>query len=325
MPERPIFVVGCPRSGTTLLSTMLHAHPRIAIPPETRFLLPAYHDRHQYGDLRDRDNRYELGRRMTRKGAKFRDLGLRRRDVVAKIVAGPPTFGSAAGTVWREFAHSRGKSRWGEKRPTYWREMDVVLRLFPDAQIVHLVRDGRSCIASLKQVEWWGRDMLGTMTTWTLADRLLREIGQQVPAGSYHYLRYEDLLADPSAELGSLCDFLGEAFDPAMLDRAAAAADIVPSRKTWHDRVHGDLDASRIEAWRTGLTDDELGLFERVAASGLEANGYALSGAGSRPGRLAVADYHRVHALRRANIVAGRARDAVARTRDRTPLADLGE
>jgi hypothetical protein len=49
--NRPIFLVGCPRSGTTLLSVLLHAHPRIAMPPETRFLLPAYRRRAEYGDL----------------------------------------------------------------------------------------------------------------------------------------------------------------------------------------------------------------------------------------------------------------------------------
>jgi hypothetical protein len=49
--ERPIFVVGCPRSGTTLLQLMLHSHPRIAIPPETRFMLDIYERRLEFGDL----------------------------------------------------------------------------------------------------------------------------------------------------------------------------------------------------------------------------------------------------------------------------------
>ena len=41
--DRPIFVVGCPRSGTTLFRVMLHAHPRIALPPENEYVMPAYH------------------------------------------------------------------------------------------------------------------------------------------------------------------------------------------------------------------------------------------------------------------------------------------
>lgn len=308
-----------------MLSTMLHSHPRIAIPPETRFLLPVYHDRAEYGDLREDENRFVLARRMTRKSAKFRDLGLQRSDVVERVVAGPPTIGSAAGIIWREFARSRGKARWGEKRPAYWREMDVVMRLFPDAQIIHLVRDGRACVASLKQVDWWGRDSLGSITTWTLADQQLRALGKNLPSDSYHYVRYEDLLADPAGRLQALCAFLGEDFDPAMLERGAAAADIVPSRKTWHSRVHGDLDSTRIEAWRTALTPEEVGLFETVAARSMRANGYVPSGAGTKPSRLAIANYAKQYAQRRANITTVRARDAVKRGRERVPLADLGD
>ncbi|SHG53276.1 Sulfotransferase family protein [Jatrophihabitans endophyticus] len=324
MSDRPIFIVGCPRSGTTLLSTMLHAHPRIAIPPETRFLLPAYHDRAEFGDLTERANRRRLAKRITGKGSKFRDLGLDKKRTIKRIVNGPPTLGSAAGIVWREFARSRGKVRWGEKRPAYWREMDVVLRLFPDAQIVHLVRDGRACVSSLNQVEWWGRGSLGSMTTWALADQQLRRLGRRLPDGAYHYLRYEDLLADPVTQLSAVCGFLGEDFDEAMLDRTRSAADIVPTRKTWHDRVRGQLDPTRIEAWRTALTPQEIGLFEYVAGRALRANGYEPSGIGERPSPLAVARYTQQYVARRVAITKRRADDAVQRRREQVPLADLG-
>jgi hypothetical protein len=58
--ERPIFVMGCPRSGTTLLQLMLHRHSRIAIPPENRFVLAGYLGRREFGDLRLVANRARL-------------------------------------------------------------------------------------------------------------------------------------------------------------------------------------------------------------------------------------------------------------------------
>jgi hypothetical protein len=322
--DRPIFLVGCPRSGTTLLSAILHAHPRIAMPPETRFLLPAYRARLEFGDLADRANRRRLAKRMTGKGTKFRDLGLERATVIRRIVAGPPTVGSAAGTIWREFAHSRGKARWGEKRPAYWRDMDVILRLFPDAQVIHLVRDGRACVASLKNVPWWESGAIGGMAAWTLADRELRRTGQRLPADSYHRLRYEDLLAEPRRELVALCDFLGEPFAEAMLDHAAAAQDIVPDRKSWHVRTKGDLDLARIEAWRTALDLRELGLFEAVAGRAMQANGYELSGAGVRPTALDIARYHRARSYSATLMYKARLRDAWLRRRHPQPLDDRG-
>ncbi|MFF2519270.1 sulfotransferase family protein, partial [Streptomyces sp. NPDC058086] len=102
-PTRPVFVLGCPRSGTTLLQLMLHAHPRIALPPETRFVLPAlpaYEGRLAFGDLAERDNRAGLARWITgRKETRLHELGLDAGRVAERITDGPPTLGSALGPV----------------------------------------------------------------------------------------------------------------------------------------------------------------------------------------------------------------------------------
>jgi hypothetical protein len=323
-PDRPIFLVGCPRSGTTLLSVMMHAHPRIAMPPETRFLLPLYRERASFGDLTLEANRRKVAGRITGKGTKFEDLGLDRKAVMDRIVAAPPTIGSAAGTVWREFARSRGKVRWGEKRPSYWRDVDAILRMFPDAQIIHLVRDGRACVASLKHVHWWDTGIFGAMASWTMADTVLRRVQRRLPADTYHRLRYEDLLADPRTELAALCAFLGENFDEAMLDHSAAAHDIVPRRKSWHDRTRGQLDQARIEAWRTALDPEEIGLFETVARRPLRRNGYERSGAGSRPSGADLRGYYREWTRRAGVLSKERLTDARLRRAYRQPMADRG-
>ncbi|KUM89565.1 MULTISPECIES: sulfotransferase [Streptomyces] len=82
-PVRPVFVLGCPRSGTTLLQLTPHAPPGIALPPETRF--------------------HELGP----------DAGL----VAERVEGGPPTLGSALGISLGAYAERHGKVRWGDKRP----------------------------------------------------------------------------------------------------------------------------------------------------------------------------------------------------------------
>jgi sulfotransferase family protein len=318
---RPIFLIGCPRSGTTLLTTMLHAHPRIAMPPETRFVMPIYFDRAQFGDLRDDANRRALAEKLTGKGTKFRDLGLNRKRTIEAIVAAPPTLGSAMGTIWKEFARARGKARWGEKRPAYWQDLDVVQRLFPDAQFVHLVRDGRACVASLKRVDWWPHGVRGAVATWVLANRVLDRLGRTVASHSYHYLRYEDLLADPRGELTALCHFLDEPFDQAMLDYASAAGDIVPKRKSWHDLTHGALDASRVDAWRTSLTPEEIGLVELVGRNTMRRHGYEVSGIGRRPPAAATAACVAELQKRVLGSYRRRTLDAIQRRRDPNPLA----
>src|SRR5260221_7392552 len=96
----PIFILGCPSSGTTLLQLMLHAHPRIAVPPETRFVLTSYEARNTFGDLRREPNRMALANSIVReRQTLFYDLDLDADEVFAEIMAGPPTHGGAAG-VW---------------------------------------------------------------------------------------------------------------------------------------------------------------------------------------------------------------------------------
>src|SRR3954449_13086883 len=168
--HRPIFILGCPRSGGTLLRHMLRAHPRIAIPPETRLLLDAYEHRGAYGDLRRPANRQALAEGIVAgAGTRFPALGLAPRSVADEIIAGPPTLGSALEITLRAYARRQGKPRWGDKRPGYVQHIDALLRMFPDAQIVHLVRDGRDCVASLKRTPWWRMGVYHAIATWTQA------------------------------------------------------------------------------------------------------------------------------------------------------------
>src|SRR5260370_32709894 len=217
--DRPIFVIGCPRSGTTLLQLMLHAHPRIAMPPETRFVLTSYEARNSFGDLREEPNRRALADSIVReRHTLFYDLGLDADEVFEKIVEGPPTLGSAIGIVFRGYARRFDKPRWGDKRPGYYQYIPALLRMFPDAQIVHLIRDGRDCVASLLTMPWFKQDIYAAICSWTEAIDSGRRAARELSAGNYCEVRYEDLVADPAGRLAALCEFLGEDYHPAMTE-----------------------------------------------------------------------------------------------------------
>lgn len=312
--ERPIIVLGCPRSGTTLLQLMLHAHPRIAIPPETRFLMAAYDERHRFGDLAAAENRRALARWIVeRKKTRFADLGLDGDQVTEQIVAGPPTLGSALGIVLRAYAARFGKPRWGDKRPGYFQRIPVLLRLFPEAQIVHLIRDGRDCVASLKEMDWYKHDIYHAIATWVEAIDVDEHAARSLPPGCYHRVYYERLIRDPAGELAALCAFLGEEFDPAMCDPAAVAAVALPPRKTWHARARGAVSTARSGTWRERLAPPEIALCEAAAGERLRRHGYEL-GPAPRPPVADYARYLRVAAHRR---LAAYKRDMVDMLRSR--------
>lgn len=279
-PTRPLFIVGCARSGTTLLQLMLHAHPRIAIPPETRFLVELYDRRLEFGDPRDPATRAAIADEIV-SGHRFSRLGIEPETVRQRIVASPPTLGSMFAVVFEVFAARFGATRWGDKRPNYIRRLPVLLKLFPDAQIIHIVRDGRACVASLKRMPWWQHGVPAAAEKWVDAMQKADDARRGLRADQYHELRYEDLIADPERVLRHLCAFIDEDFEGSMLS-PQEVADIIPDRRRWHRMTHQPITDRAVQRWEDDLTSGEVQLVEASAGRYLRRWGYELS-EGVRP------------------------------------------
>ncbi|WP_026402269.1 sulfotransferase family protein [Actinomadura rifamycini] len=321
--HRPIFIVGCPRSGTTLLQQMLHCHRRIALPSETRFVHTAYDARHDFGDLEREENRRALGAWIAKGSTtKFKALGLDPDATVEEIAAAPPTLGSAVATVFRAYAREHGKPRWGDKRPSYIRRVGALRRMFPDAQFVHLVRDGRDAVSSLLRMPWYDGDLFSATLTWRDAVDIGRRLGARLGPGSFYEFRYEDLVEAPERELERLCAFLGEEYDPAMAEPQHHARRTVPQERRWHLRTHEAPNRAVVGAWARRLEDWEADLVEHVLAARLQRHGYGLSGR-SRPAAAHIARFHRQAAYRWRSRRTTAAREAVLRAREPNPVVSL--
>ena len=286
-PDRPIFVVACPRSGTTLLQVMLHAHPRISIPPENRFFLETYKGRKKFGDLRKPAKRAALAKSIT-KQKRYSDMKVPPDVLKQKIVEGPPTVGSALGIVLREYAALFGKPRWGDKRPLYLNYIPTLLTLFPDAQIINIVRDGRDCVASLKRMPWWKTGSISAISRWVQSMNMGRRARKACRPDQYYEFRYEDLVADPRTELEKLCAFLGEEFHEDMLEPSRVAGEAVPERKSHHARTHEQVSTASVGQWAEKLEKWEIAVIETLGRRHFKYYGYPLSDAGRPPaGKLA--------------------------------------
>jgi Sulfotransferase family len=318
--DRPIIVLGCPRSGTTLLQVMLHSHPRIAIPPETRFLLPAYRNRLRFRSLEAPANRRALGRFIARtRGNRFGDLGLERRKTIRQIVKGPPTLGSALGIVFRGYAERFDRPRWGDKRPAYHHYIEAIMRLFPDAQIVHIVRDPRDCVASITRMPWWDRDSYHAVSAWAQSIDHTDEAARKWP-GAITRVQYELLVADPETELKALCAALGEQYDPAMAEPERVAPIAVPDRKHWHGYTRQSPTTQRVGRWRADLEPWEVALCETVLGDRMQRFGYEPTGAG-RPPLEHLARFARAHAARKLVREKRLVHDRWIRRREQNPVA----
>jgi sulfotransferase family protein len=250
-PERPFFVVGCPRSGTTMLRLMLDAHPRIAIPPESHFVGGLTLRRLRLGKRPLRA--LELALAHTELHEWDADPALLRASVEA---ARPRTLADMLRALFGAYAEAQGKARWGDKTPGYVRRLPALARLFPDALFVHLIRDGRRVAASLGEVPWGPASAASAARWWRQRVRKGRRAGRHLGPERYLEVRYEDLVDDPQAALRRVCAFLGEEFDDAMTRPDLRAPGRLEER-SWNESVRRPPTAGVRADWAARMTPAE--------------------------------------------------------------------
>jgi hypothetical protein len=260
---------------------ILDRSPGIAIPDET-FFIPQLAHRHR-GTVDPAEFLDDL-RRLPRLAA----WGVPADDLAAALRPGMST-GEAVDAVFSAYAAKHGKPRWGDKTTMYLRHLGLIERLFPEAQYVHLIRDGRdAAMAFLDMPEevvtatWFrSRSPAGFACEWKSEVSRARELGRRLGDSRYLEIRYEELVADTAAVVGAVCSFAGLPFEPAMLEYASA---VDVSAKPHHQRLlqpptHGLRD------WRSQMSREDVLAFEAIAGDLLADLGYELLDADSaRPG-----------------------------------------
>jgi len=296
---RPFFIVGCPRSGTTLLRSLLRSHPNLTIPWETHFIPSFYR---AFGDPSSDQEAWQLACRIL----KFPRVAFWGITAKEQDFSGCRSFSGVTRRLFEIWAKKEGKPRWGDKTPHYVREIPLLVRLFPDAQVIHIVRDGRDVALS------WLRTRFEPLNLYTAA-RLWKEMvtrgrfdGALLAADAYLELRYEALLADPEATMRRACEFLNEAYDPAVLCPAIVPGDqrwLVASRAGRHQPPSGVILRDNAGKWRSTMTLRQRALFESVAGDLLGDLGYPVEGLArklSRGEKMLRAADHRLRHLARA-------------------------
>lgn len=265
----PIFIVGAPRSGTTLLRAMLNRHPRIGLSDETYFFYYVYLRRRAFGDLSDPDNRKRLIACYAAT-QRWQRLKLDSAALADRLMAEGTSYPAFFESLLRFYAESFGKVRYGEKTPHHAWYVDELLGWYPESRVIHLVRDPRDVCASLYNVPWGRKTAVANARLW-VSLTAAAERGQGNPR--FLRVRYEDLVREPEPVLRGLCEFLGEPFDAAML----GSAPVSTADRPWFERAQGRLSTSRLGTWRDQLTGPDVRLLETVAGEWMDRMGYERS------------------------------------------------
>lgn len=275
-PNRPVIIGACPRSGTTLLRTMLNSHPEIGVPRETRFVLEAWAERESFGDLRERANRRRLALWIFRREeSQAGRLGLNRKKAIARLVAAPPTLGSMLATCFLMYAERQGKARWGDKRPTYAARMYVIRDFFPNAQFVNMLRDPRACAASMRKLGWYDGDIAPAVELWERSVKVVDRRRRRLAPDQLLDVRYEDLVADPEEELARLTAFTGLAADEQSIEHMLRYYEDDERRNPrYHANVSRPPDPTRVDEWKKVLEPHEIAFIEQATRRLMARHGY---------------------------------------------------
>lgn len=272
-----VFIVGCPRSGTTLLQRIVNAHSQIAITPESHWI-PTLFDKHKgltpEGLVTPAIIPYLLAH------PKFSDLGIERNEIEALLERVQSTpYSNFITQLFDLYGKTKGKALVGNKTPGFVRRLATFHTLWPEARFVHLIRDGRDVHLStlhrgLKNpkpgiFDTWKDDPATTSALWwELNVRSGRQFGNLLGPKLYYEMRYESLVTHPQQECSALCHFLSLPFDELMLrfhereTRPRAARPITSGLRDWISQMPGE-EIERFEAAAGDLLS-ELGYPRRI-------------------------------------------------------------
>jgi hypothetical protein len=262
----PIFIVGCGRSGTTLLRVMLNKHSQIHIPEETWFF-PNLDEELRSGKL-ERDPKFIAKRILELNPHHFPDLdildlentinGLDLSDI-SELVA----------SVNIHYALKHNKAIWGDKTPGYVMHLDLIKKLYPNAKVIHLIRDPRDVVPSLlkyysvgPQTKRWST----TIAYWKTHVEQGMMDGPKYFGNNYLEIRYEDLVQDSKVVLESIFSFLNLDYEAKILEYKVSSETVL-KKWEWHGETLKPLNKDNIDKWKINLNARQLGLIELMAKS----------------------------------------------------------
>lgn len=283
----PVFIVGAPRSGTTLTAKIIGGHPEIYIPGENYFFDDIYSRKRDLGELPSQDVLRKIYARLMSMYGRYNMLPDQER--INSLADGPLSLQvfsdcksydqvlSLFMEIQTQLVH---KSRWGNHTPRDLYNVDDILSFYPEAKIVVCMRDPRDFMLSYKD-KWKirkGQEALRlkslyhpviTAMHWKSSMKQVLGLRDKVPARNLFILKYESLVAKPEATVRKLCSAIDETFYPEMLE--------VPDNNssTVQSGVKG-IFSSSAGRWKKQLLPLDAAIMQIIAKNEMKATGYAL-------------------------------------------------
>jgi len=215
----PIFIVGMPRSGTKLLRYLLNNHSNLAFPSSETQILP-YWVAHwkEYGNLMD-FTQFQKFYNEAKKHSFFSYMQKRHSKCISATEWHRACSGGGVAEVFEALvkldSNWSQEMIWGDKSPYYIKHITLLKQIYPNAKIIHIVRDVRDYCLSINHA--WGKNMIRAAQRWQ-DDTSVASLEIKTLGTSGFEVRFEDLLSNPQRTLSKICNFLGIDFETSMLE-----------------------------------------------------------------------------------------------------------
>lgn len=257
----PIFIMGCARSGTSLLAEILNNHSRISIYFESHYYPLFRSELPYYGDLKESSNlRFFLGDVLTTLTENSHN---RPTPEEVQAVMKDCTFEAILSAILHVFAVKSGKVRSGDKTPRHFAYLDEIIENFPSSPVIFIVRDPRDTVASLRKA--FNTSIRGGCQQWNDAISNYRRFKNRV-----HLVRYESLVLAPEETMRSICAYLNEPFEEGLFEFFQKSG---PRNGNHHDKLFKPIDSSSIGNYRS-MSEDDIRQVELRCSTGMRESGY---------------------------------------------------
>ena len=285
---QPVFILGNPRSGTSLFRIMLNAHPEIVAPPECGFAqwwLPKYSNWTEE-DLKS-DRLYRFLEDLF-DSTKIETWLLKKENVKNLIISKKPqTYGDLVSCVYLSYGKSQEEIKIiCDKNNYYINYLDELPKIWPQAKFIHLIRDGRDVACSYKDLQNLDtkskyRPNLPTSIEviaeeWVNNNNVIHNLNNKYP-NRYFILKFEDLILNPTQILQDVCGFLDLKFSDQMLIyyKSQDNNKLEPEETMdWKRKTREKPDVHRVNRYKNVLSREEIKIFNSIASANLKFYGY---------------------------------------------------
>lgn len=277
--KSPVFVVGSPRSGTSLLYHSLLSSGGFAVYDEETHFFSGLAPR--VGSLAHVKNRKKLIAKWL-ESEYFKVSGLEMDDLERRLVTECRTSGDFLRIVMESMARSQNVDRWAEKTPDHALFLDEIKRTVPDALFIHIIRDGRDVALSLDGMGFLKSYLLRKEDSllvcglyWEWLIETSRKQAQNL-GSDYMEVRFENLVNKPQETLSQIGEFIGHDLDHQRIREVGIRT--VSNPNTSFSGASGTFNP--VDRWKNDFSPAQLARFEATLGPGLRALGYELA---SRP------------------------------------------